>query len=79
LEDSLGCFPFSEGLIGEADPMEADVFGKSENIFRDGIVTAVNKSASTRGLKKRNAGTRRAAHFKVGVIPGALHDIYDVF
>ena len=74
----MGCFPFSKGLIGEADPMEADVFGKSENIFRDGIVTAVNKGASTRCLKKRNAGTRRAAHFEVGVISGALHDIYDV-
>ena len=58
--------------------MEADVFGKSENIFRDGIVTSVNKSASTRGLEESNTGTRRAAHFKVGMLPGALHDIYDV-
>ena len=75
----MGCFTFGECLIGKANAVETDVFGKSENIFRDGIVTAVNKSASTRCLKKRNAGTRRAAHFEVGVIPGALHDIYDVF
>ena len=79
MEDSFGCFSFSKGFIGEANSMEADVFRKGENIFRYGIVTTLNESASTRGLKKRNAGTRRAAHFKVGVIPGTFHDIYDVF
>ncbi len=79
LEDGLWGFPFGESLVGEADTVEANVFGEGEEIFGDGVVAAVDESAGTGGFQKGNAGAGGAAEFEIRVLAGAFDDVDDMF
>ncbi|MFT6863636.1 MAG: hypothetical protein ACJAVK_002197, partial [Akkermansiaceae bacterium] len=78
LEDGLWGFAFGEGFVGEADAVEADVFGEGEEVLGDGVVAAVDEGAGAGGFEERDAGAGGAAHFEVGVPAGALNDVDDV-
>ena len=78
MEDLFGGAAFGEGFVGEADSVEADVFGEGEEVFGDGVAASVDEGAGAGGFEEGDAGTGGAAEFEFGVLSGSFDDVDDV-
>ena len=48
-------------FIGQANAVEDDVFGECEEVFRNDVVSSMNKGSGTGGLHQGDAGTGAGA------------------
>jgi len=72
-------FSFGEGFVGEADAVEAYVFGEGEKVFGDSVVAAVDEGAGAGGFEERDSGTGGTTKFKIRVLAGPFDDVDNVF
>ena len=62
-QNSGSCVPVRDGFVCQSNSVQDDVFGESEQVFRDNIVTTVNDGSCTGCFDKADAGTRTAPEF----------------